>query len=103
MKSINQIQIAVQEGKPLTEEEMRFCIESQRIIIHYYEKALDNLVKAIREAKPTALIKLRADFAYDTSSRMFEARKMLPQDWLGPDNIPGTPEYKNKKATGETL
>lgn len=96
MKSINQIQIAVQEGEPLTEEEMRLCIESQRTIICYYEKVLDGLVMAIREARV----------------QMFEARKMLPQDWLGPDNIPGTPEYKKKlelakrlfeKATGETL
>lgn len=112
-RTTNQIQIAVQEADPnITDEELRLCIEAQRNIEHFYKHALIDLIEAIRQGKPANLLKMKAEFAWGTVERMFEASKKPPSEWLGPENIPGTPEQQSrlkwakgvfKKATGEEI
>ena len=113
MRTILQIQIAVKEAEPeITDEELRLCIESMNGIEHFYRSALIDLIELIREGKPEALLKMKAEFAWGTVERMFAAQKKTPQEWLGPGNIPGSPEQRRwlalakriyEKATGETL
>ena len=113
MRTTNQIQIAVQEAEAnITDEELRLCIEAQRNIEHFYKAELLKLIDAIREEKPIALLKMKAEFAWGTHERMFEAAKKPPAEWLGPDNIPGSPEQRKRlawaksvyeKATGQKL
>lgn|SRR5574340_381105 len=110
MKSTNEICIANQEGKPLTEQELRYALEALRTISHFEHESLIDLIEAIREGKPT--VKLRAEFAWGTIERMFTAGKRPVDEWLGPDNIPGSPVYLKRleaakrlftKATGVNL
>lgn len=112
-RTINEIQIAVQEADAnISDEELRLCVESLRTIAHFYCESLRSLSDAIKQGKPQVLIELRAGFANATIERMFMAQKKTPREWLGPSNIPGTSEYKQrleygkrlyKKATGEDL
>ena len=113
MRSILEIQIAVKEAEPdITDEELRLCIAAMSGIEHFYRKALIDLIELIREGKPEKLLKMKAEFAWGTVERMFEAQKKTPQEWLGPDNIPGSPAQRQRlawakkvyeKATGESL
>ena len=113
MRTICQIQIAVQEADPnITDEELRLCIEAQRTIEHFYTQELLKLIEAIRQEKPMAILKMKAEFAWGTHERMFAAAKKPPAEWLGPDNIPGSPEQRERlawanrvyeSATGEKL
>lgn len=113
MRTVCQIQIAVQEADPnITDEEMRLCIESQRNIEHFYRQELLGLIEAIRQGKPEGILKMKAEFAWGTHERMFNAAKKPPAEWLGPDNIPGSAEQRKRlswakkvfeKATGEKL
>jgi hypothetical protein len=113
IRTINQIQIAVQESDPnITDKELRLCIEAQRNIEHFYRQELIGLIEAIREGKPEKLLKMKAEFAWGTVERMFTASKKPPAEWLGPNNIPGSPEQQRRlgwakkvyeKATGEKL
>lgn len=104
MKTTNQIQIAVQEGDPdLSDDELRLCIEAQRNIEHFITKDLMELIKAIREDKPNSYVKMKAEFAWGTLERMFNASKKPPDEWLGPDNIPGSKGYKQRLTFGKKL
>jgi len=108
-----QIQIAVQEAEPnISDEELRLCIEAQRTIEHFYMRALLDLIEAIREDLPASVLKMKGEFAWGTHERMFNAGKTPPEEWLGPDNIPGSPRQRERmdwakrvyeKATGEKL
>ncbi len=105
--------IAVQEADPdITDEELRLCIEVQRGIKHFYERGMLRLIEAIRGDKPISMLKMIAEFEWGTHERMFNAAKKPPTEWLGPQNIPGSPEQKKRlqwakkvfeKATGEKL
>lgn len=114
LRTICQIQIAVQEAEPdITEEEMRLCIEALRTITSFYSRALIELIEAVRdENMEPFLLRFKAESAWQTVEAMFKAEKRDPASWLGPDNIPGSPKQKQslawakrvyEKATGEKL
>lgn len=68
---------------------------------------------AVKEAEPNISDEeLRLCVEWGTVERMFAAQKKTPQEWLGPGNIPGSPEQRQRlawgkkvyeKATGEKL
>ena len=113
MRTTCEIQIAVQEASPdITDEELRLCVEAQRNIEYFHRKSLLDLIEAIREDHSAALLKMKAESAWGTYERMYEAAKKPPAEWLGPKNIPGSPEQRERlawakrvyeKATGESL
>lgn len=113
MRTTLQICIAVKEAEPdITDEELRLCIAAMSGIEHFYRQALVDLIEAIREGKPAELLKMKAEFAWGTHERMFNAAKKQPAEWLGPGNIPGSPEQQERlawakrvyeKATGQKL
>jgi hypothetical protein len=110
MRSTLEIIIAVKECQPTTEEELRLALMAMSSIEHFIKEDLKSLVEAVEKGGASA--KLRAQFARGTLERMFYARKKPPNEWLGKENVPGTPEQKErlatakaiyKAATGETL
>lgn len=104
MRSILQIQIAVKEAEPdISDEELRLCVESMNGIEHFYRKSLIDLIEAIREGKPQPFLKMKAEFAWQTVEHMFNAQKKTPSEWLGPDNIPGSPEQRQRLAWSKKL
>lgn len=112
-RSILQILIAVQEAEPdITDEELRLCLHSVDSMQHFLRQYLIDLIEAIKEGKPQGILKLRAGMAMAAVERLFSARKKTPLEWLGPHNVPGSPEQRAslawakdvfKRATGETL
>jgi hypothetical protein len=104
MRTINQIQIAVQEADPdIADEELRLCIEAQRNIEHFLRSSLIDLITWIREGRPEPLLKMKAEFAWGTVERMFNASKKPPAEWLGESNIPGSPGQRQRLAFGKRL
>lgn len=113
MRSILEIQLAVKEAEPdITDEELRLCVESLGNIQHFYRSALIDLIELIRNGRPENFLRMKAEFAWGTVERMFTAQKKTPHEWLGPKNIPGSPEQRSRlewskklfeKATGEKL
>lgn len=107
------IAIAVKEAEQdITDEELRLCIAAMSGIEHFYRSALVDLIELIREGKPEATLKMKAEFAWGTVERMFEAQKKPPAEWLGDGNIPGTLGQRERlarakrvfeNATGEKL
>jgi hypothetical protein len=113
MRSTLDILVAVNENQPVEKEELRLAIVALSSIHHFVTDSLKNLLVAA-EADPntSGRVKLRVAAAKDTLKQMHQAKKTDPEKWLGPQNIPGTPEHdarlkaaKNlfEKATGEKL
>lgn len=99
MRTTCQIQIAVQEADPdITDEELRLCIEAQRNIEHFYRRDILDLIEAIRGDINPAILKMKAEAAWKSHERLWEAAKKPPAEWLGPNNIPGSPEQKRRLA-----
>lgn len=110
MRSTVGIIVAVKECQPVTVEELKLALLAMASIGQLIEDEARTLAEAVEADKPAA--KLRAGFLLKTLERMFYARKKAPDEWLGPRNIPGTPENTKamagakvlyKKATGEDL
>lgn len=110
MRSTNQIVIAVQESQPATDLELRYCVLALSAMEHFARHALDELVDAVlaKEKKADWL----AAFSHNERERRFQSAKMPVDQYLGPNNTPGTPEYEAgmkmskaifKKATGIDL
>jgi hypothetical protein len=111
-KTTLEIGIAVSECQPLTEEELRLGMHAMVTIEHFVRRSLKDVVDAIQQDKPAAIIKMKAELAKQTMESMFQARKRPPKEWLGPSDTPGTPEQREglrlakaivKKATGLDL
>lgn len=100
MRNTLEIIIAVKECESVTEEELKLALVAMSSIEYFVENELTELVEAILADKP---IKLKAQFAKGTLERMFFAKKKSPDEWLGPDNIPGTPEQKANLALGKKI
>ena len=90
MRTTIEIIIANQENQSCTVDELRLALEALRIIHHFEHEELKKLIDVVRTDRPSA--KMRADFAWGTIERMFAAIKKPPDEWLGPENIPGNPE-----------
>lgn len=101
MRSTVEIIIAVKECQPVTEQELKLALLAQTGIEHFTRTALLDLIEAIREGKPT--VKMKAEFAWGTAERLWNAGKKPPDEWLGSDNIPGTPEYAARLEFGKAL
>lgn len=104
MKSILDIQIAVKEAQPdITEEELRLCIEAQTNMEHFLRTALVDLIEAIAELRSMEVLRMKSGIHKGMLDRLRKAQKMSPKDWLGPDNIPGTPAMQERLASGKRL
>lgn len=101
MRTTVEIIIAVKECQPVTEDELKLALLAQSGIEHFTREALLDLIEAIRTDKPT--VKMKAEFAWGTADRMWNAGKKPPDEWLGPANIPGSPEYAERLAFGKAL
>lgn len=101
MRTTLDIEIAVHDAKEdVTDEELRLCVAAQAALIHFYQQALNDLIDG---AEKPALLKLKAELAKGTRERLWNARKKPPAEWLGPGNIPGSPEQQRRLAMGKAI
>lgn len=112
MRSTLEIIIAVKDSQPVTHEELRLALLALNGIEHFVSHSHNDLIDAIEQGKPPALLKMKARLAADMRERLFQAMKKDPEQWLQPQNIPGNPEHDARlawcktifeKATGEKL
>lgn len=103
MRSTLEIIIAVQESQPATEEELRLALLALSGINHFIQHDLDDIVEAITEQKPFAILKMKAEFSKGTRERLFQGIKKDPREWLGPGNTPGNPEYESRRELAKKV
>lgn len=103
MRSVNQICVAVNEGQPVTEEELKCAVASLSSIEHFIKSSLRELVEDVDKAKPLPVLKMRARFSKELLERMFTAGNRAMDQWLGPDNIPGSPGQQARLKAGKAL
>ena len=103
MRTTLEIIIAVKESQPSTEEELRLALLAMNSIEHFLNNDLQKLIECIRQYRPMGSLKMQAEFAWGTIERMFNAEKMPPDEWLGPGNIPGTPQYERRLELGKAI
>lgn len=110
MRSTLDIIIAVKECQPVSEQELRLAVVALSAMESMDQRALRDLAECVVEGKPSA--KLKAQFLLQETETRFKSRKMPVDQYLGPGDIPGTPENSErlrvakaiyKKATGEVL
>ena len=110
MRSTNEITIAVTECEPCTEQELRLCVAALKARVYFAEKSAGDMAEAIGKGMGPA--KLLAGFWNNESETRFRGMKMPVDEYLGPNNTPGTPEHAKrnelhkaifKKATGLEL
>lgn len=103
MRSTLQIIIAVKESQPVTEEELRLALLALSSINHFVQHDLDALIEAIEEGRAAPFLKMKAEFSKGNRERLFQGIKKDPQEWLGPGNIPGNPEYEARMKTAKNI
>ncbi len=105
MRSTNDIMIAVRECDPCTDNELRLCITSLQARLYFAEKAADDMVEAIEAAVDgkAASAKLRAGFWRNEAEMRFQSIKMPVDEYLGPGNTPGTPEYAERLSLSKAI
>ena len=110
MRSTNEIVIAVKESQAVDETELRYCVLALSAMEHFARHALDELVDAVLAKRKKA--DWLAAFSHNEREHKFQSKKMPVDEYLGPGNIPGNPEYEQrmkmskaifKKATGLEL
>ena len=108
-RSILDIVIAAQEDSPATERELRLALVAVSSMLYRLERSERELVEAVLAGKSA---KLRAACAHREAEARFQVKKLAPEQYLGPDHTPGTPENARlrklahaifERATGRTL
>ena len=110
-RTINQIIIAVKDDAPVTERELRLCLLSLNAMEFHDRRWVQSLVDAIDNNNP-AMMKFWSSHVKRELEIRQKSNGMTPDEYLGPNNTPGTPEYNKlvlvskaifKKVTGEKL
>lgn len=110
MRSTLEIILAVKGQQPATDEELRLAVVALSAMETMDQMSMRKLAEAVQDGKPTA--KFLAGCALREAEIRFKSMKMPVDQYLGPSNIPGTPENTAnvkmakaifKKATGQDL
>lgn len=103
MRSTLEIIIAVKDCEDVTEQELKYALLAMSAMNHFAEEDLRALTDAVQVGNPQ-VIKLRTGFASDGQSRRLDLSMKMPVDeYLGPGNIPGTPEYNQRMEFSKSL
>lgn len=108
-KSTLDIVVAVMECQPLTEEELRMAVHALANIDYLVRKELEDLIEAVEESEILnqgefiEFPAVRAKAAKQVREVLFQALKKPPREWLGPGNIPGTPEFQERVRIGKMI
>ena len=100
MRSTLEIIVAVKDSTPVTEEELRMALLALSGI-EYFSASHVRRFAALKNADPLFEF-LRAE-AERWGTERFNALKKDPLEWLGPTNIPGSTEYKDRMALGKKI
>lgn len=103
MRSTNEIMIAVSECEPCTDEELRFCISALGAMLHFAKIAADDMAEGIEGDGTSLKHKVCAKLWKQNAEGRFKSIKMPVDQYLGPGNIPGSPEQVERLRIGKAL
>ena len=91
MRSTRDIIIAVKEGQPVAEDELRIALLVMSAVDAFTWRELYDLIEAIEQDKPGQAA-TKAAFARSILERMFQAKREDPAKWLGSKHVRGDAE-----------
>lgn len=102
-RSTNEILVAIKEDQPVTLEETKLALLALSAILHFAERdrtRLRTALEDIAEGKPlkTHVLRFLVSESKTSEQTLFDAKHATPEKWLGPGNLPGTPEYAQRLA-----
>jgi hypothetical protein len=103
MRSTNNLIIAVTECKPCTDEELRFCISALTAMLHFAEKAANEMSDGIEGGGTSLKHKVCSKLWHENAEGRFKAIKMPVDKYLGTGNMPGSPEQVERMRFGKAL
>jgi hypothetical protein len=83
MRSTRDIIVAVKEGQPVSEDELRIAVLVMSVVDAFTWRELYDLIEVIEQDKPGQAA-AKAAFAKSILERMFQAKREDPAKWLGP-------------------
>jgi hypothetical protein len=90
-----------EESQRVTEEELRMALLAMCQIERFVRRDVEGLIEATLTSQPST--RLVAQMAKAALERILQARKKDPVEWLGPDNVPGNPEYAQRYKTAKRI
>lgn len=112
MRSTNELMVAVSECDACTDEELRCCVSALSAMLHFAKRAADDMSEGIEGGGTSIKHKVSAKLWRQNAEGRFNSIKMPVDTYLGPGNMPGSPEQAErlrigkaivKKVTGMTL
>lgn len=103
MRSTLEIEIDVSEDSPVTEQELRYALFALGHMYSLVKGQFRALLDSVEGHHSNELLQLKARHSRDLLERMFQARKKSVDEWLGPENIPGSPEQQRRLRLGKTI
>ena len=95
MRSTNEIIIAIKENESVEPEEMRMACLVLNALLFFAHNNIERLIKGGTLAEVTKRMEFPDEYGeLGVSKSEFKAMKMDPIKYLGPSNIPDTPEYE---------
>lgn len=107
MRSTCEIIADVKENKEVTYEELKLACMVQSFLLFMYQKNVASLLKGGIAAEMTRQAYYSdpktSSAEYGMSSEYWKAVRMDAQEYLGPGNIPGTPEYEKRYRVSKAV
>lgn len=101
MRSINKIVIAVQESQSATEDELRLALISLNNLYFLMREKYSHLSKAVLDGRKYPGILAQTSECIMESS--IKSNSLTPAEFLGPNNIPGTPENNRNRKMSKSI
>lgn len=104
MRSINEIVESVENNEVVTEEEMRLAICCLKRLITFDRMAFMALYKAEKDGKLSTTTQNSPEWQCgEHLRRVGQAFKKTPDKWLGWENNPKNPDYRERRQTSIAL
>lgn len=104
MRSTNEIIIALKECEPVEYDELRMACLVLNSLLFFSHNNIKRLLKGGTGAEITKNMEFpHAHADLGISKTEYEAMKKDPVEWLGADNIPGTPEYMERYKISKAI
>lgn len=104
MRSTNEIIIALKECGPVEYDELRMACLVLNSLLFFSHNNIKRLLKGGTGAEITKNMEFpHAHADLGISKTEYEAMKKDPVEWLGVDNIPGTPEYMERYKISKAI
>lgn len=104
MRTLFEIIESVKNAQGAAIEELVFALLALDALYTFDRAKLRQLWKEVEKRSTDSTLRAIVSMSVDTSlKRVKKALNEDPKKWLGPDNIPGNPEYDKRRAAAIAL